>query len=419
MRILPQSAWAWGCHNGAVMSKNTSIPFILISVLINVMGLGLVIPVLPKLIETLAGGVELGARLNGLFFAVYAVMQFAFGPILGMLSDRYGRRPVLLASLVGTGVDYLIAALTQSIWVLFAARVIAGALGASLSTANAYIADISKPEERARNFGLIGATFGMGFVLGPVLGGLLGNIDLRLPFYFAAGLAFLNFLYGYFVLPESLKPENRNTQARSLNPFTALSVLRKTPILRGLSLSLSLIFVAFGILQSVWVLYTAYKFGWRPLEVGLSLFLVGLGGVIVQAGLVRPVVARLGERRALTLAQSVGLFSFTLYGLATQGWMMYATIALAALSNLGQPLIQSFLTREVSPQEQGTLQGALAGLQSLTVAVGGLLGGVLFSLVAKPDLAYGLLGLPFFAGAMLYAVAAANTARLFRSLRQG
>lgn len=400
-------------------ARTASISFILISVLINVMGLGLVIPVLPKLIETLAGSVEAGARLNGLFFAVYAVMQFACGPILGMLSDRYGRRPVLLASLLGTGIDYLIAALTQSIWVLFAARVIAGALGASLSTANAYIADISRPEERARNFGLIGATFGMGFVLGPVVGGLLGNIDLRLPFYFAAGLAFLNVLYGYFVLPESLKPENRNTQIRSLNPFVALKVLGKTPLLRGLTLSLSLIFLAFGILQSVWVLYTAYKFAWRPLEVGFSLFLVGLGGVIVQAGLVKPIVSWLGERRALTLAQSVGFFAFTLYGLATQGWMMYATIALAAMSNLGQPLIQSFLTREVSPQEQGTLQGALSGLQSLTVAAGGLLGGVLFSWVAKPGLPFWLLGLPFFAGALLYATAAANTARLFRRLRKG
>ncbi|GIW33860.1 TCR/Tet family MFS transporter [Meiothermus sp.] len=400
-------------------ARTASIPFILISVLINVMGLGLVIPVLPKLIETLAGSVEAGARLNGLFFAVYAVMQFACGPILGMLSDRYGRRPVLLASLLGTGIDYLIAALTQSIWVLFLARVIAGALGASLSTANAYIADISRPEERARNFGLIGATFGMGFVLGPVVGGLLGNIDLRLPFYFAAGLAFLNFLYGYFVLPESLRPENRSTQAKSLNPFTALSILGKTPILRGLTFSLTLIFLAFGALQSVWVLYTAYKFDWKPLEVGFSLFLVGLGGVIVQAGLVRPIVGRLGERRALTLAQSVGFFAFTLYGLATQGWMMYATIALAALSNLGQPLIQSFLTREVSPKEQGTLQGALSGLQSLTLATGGLLGGVLLSWVAKPGLPPWLLGLPFFVGALLYATAAANTARLFRSLRKG
>lgn len=342
-------------------------------------------------------------------------MQFAFGPILGMLSDRYGRRPVLLASLVGTGIDYLIAAVTQSIWVLFLARVVAGALGASLSTANAYIADISQPEERAKNFGLIGAAFGMGFVLGPVLGGVLGSIDLRLPFYFAAGLAFLNFLYGYFVLPESLKPENRSARARSLNPFTALAILRKTTILRGLILSLSLIFLAFGTLQSIWVLYTAHKFGWTPLEVGFSLFLVGLGGVVVQAALVKPVAARLGERKGLILGQSVGIFSFTLYGLATQGWMMYIIIAFAAISNLGQPLIQSLLTREVSPKEQGTLQGALTGVQSLTLATGGLLGGFVFSLVAKPALTTWLVGVPFFVGALLYLTAVINTVRLFRT----
>ncbi|WP_299431050.1 TCR/Tet family MFS transporter [uncultured Meiothermus sp.] len=395
-------------------ARTASLAFILISVLINVMGLGLIIPVLPKLIATLAGSVEAGAQINGIFFAVYALMQFVFGPILGLLSDRYGRRPVLLASSLGTALDYLIAALTQSIWILFLARVVAGALGASLSTANAYIADISKPNERARNFGLIGATFGMGFVLGPVVGGVLGNIDLRLPFFFAAGLAFLNFLYGYFVLPESLRPENRNHNARSLNPFTALKILGQTPLLRGLTSSLALIFLAFGVLQSVWVLYTAYKFDWKPLEVGFSLFLVGLGGVVVQAVLIRPVVAGLGERRALILGQSVSIFSFTLYGLATQGWMMYAIIVLAAFSNLGQPLIQSFLTREVSPQEQGALQGALAGAQSLTVAAGGLLGGFIFAMVVGLEHAEWLVGLPFFVGALMYLLAAINTTRLFR-----
>ncbi|RDI94763.1 MFS transporter [Meiothermus sp. QL-1] len=395
-----------------VPNRTASMPFILASVLISVMGLGLVIPVLPKLIEELSGSVEAGARLNGLFFAAYALMQFTFAPILGMLSDRYGRRPVLLASSLGTGVDYLVAALTQSLWVLFLARLIAGALGASLATANAYVADISKPEERARNFGLVGATFGMGFVLGPVVGGLLGNLDLRLPFYFAAGLALLNFLYGYFALPESLRPE-RQPQARSLNPFAALGILGKTPVLRGLSSSLALVFLAFGILQSVWVLYTGYRFGWRPLEVGLSLFLVGLGGVVVQAGLVRPAVAWLGERRALLLAQSLGVFAYALYGLATQGWMMYAVIPLAALGNLGQPLAQALLTREVSPQAQGALQGALSGVQSLTVAVGGLVGGLLFALAARLEPA-ALVGLPFFVGSLLYLLAALNTARLFR-----
>jgi MFS transporter, DHA1 family, tetracycline resistance protein len=395
-------------------SRNASMVFILVSVLINVMGLGLVIPVLPKLIETLAGSVEAGAQYNGIFFAVYALMQFIFGPIAGMLSDRFGRRPILLASSLGTALDYLVAALTQSLWILLVARIVAGALGASLSTANAYIADISKPEERAKNFGLIGATFGMGFVLGPVIGGLLGNIDLRLPFYFAAGLAFLNFLYGYFVLPESLKPENRNSQSKSLNPFAALAILGKTPVLLGLTTSFTMIFLAFGSLQSVWALYTGFRFNWNPLDVGLSLFAVGVGGVIVQVALVKPIIARLGERRSLILGQSAGIFSFTAYGLATQGWMMYATITLASIGNLGQPVIQSLLSKEVAPNEQGTLQGALSGMQSITAAVGGLLGGFVFSLVAKPDVVPWLVGLPFFVGAGLYLVAVLNTVSLFR-----
>lgn len=378
------------------------------------MGLGLVIPVLPKLIETLAGSVEAGAQYNGIFFAVYALMQFVCGPIAGMLSDRYGRRPILLASSLGTALDYLIAALTQSLWILLAARIIAGALGASLSTANAYIADISKPEERAKNFGLIGATFGMGFVLGPVIGGLLGNIDLRLPFYFASALAFLNFLYGYFVLPESLKPENRNMQSKSLNPFAALAILGKTPVLLGLTTSFTMIFLAFGSLQSVWALYTGFRFNWNPLDVGLSLFAVGLAGVIVQVALVKPIIARLGERRALILGQSAGIFSFMAYGLATQGWMMYATIAVASIGNLGQPVIQSLLSKEVASNEQGALQGALSGMQSITAAVGGLLGGFAFSLVAKPDVSPWLVGLPFFVGSALYAFAVLNTTALFR-----
>lgn len=378
------------------------------------MGIGLVIPVLPKLIEQLAGSVEAGAQYNGIFFAIYALMQFVCGPIAGLLSDRYGRRPVLLASSAGTALDYLVAALTQSLWVLLAARIVAGALGASLSTANAYIADISKPEERARNFGLIGATFGMGFVLGPAVGGALGNIDLRLPFYFAAALAAINFLYGYFVLPESLRPENRVTQTKSLNPFAALSILGKTPTLLGLTVSFTMIFLAFGSLQSVWALYTGYRFDWKPLDVGLSLFAVGLAGVIVQVALVRPIIARLGERRSLLLSQSAGVFSFTAYGLANQGWMMYATIVFASIGNLGQPVIQSLLTREVGPGEQGNLQGALAGMQSITAAVGGLLGGLVFSLVAKPGVPDWLVGLPFFVGAGLYLVAVLNTSALFR-----
>ncbi|HEU4743554.1 MAG TPA: TCR/Tet family MFS transporter [Meiothermus sp.] len=398
------------------MQRQASIVFILISVLINVMGLGLVIPVLPKLIEELAGGVQAGALYNGVFIAVYAAMQFVFAPILGILSDRYGRRPVLLLSLAGTVIDYLVSAVTGSLWVLLGARIAAGILGASISTANAYIADISAPAERARNFGLIGAVFGLGFVLGPAIGGLLGNADIRLPFYFAGGLAFLNLLYGYFVLPESLRAEHRSAKKGMANPLAALAILRKTPLTSGLSVSLVLLFLAFGILQSVWVLYTTYRFHWTILETGLSLMLVGITSSLVQAGLVQLIIKRLGERRALLLGQSAGIVSFTLYGLATQGWMMYATIAIGSIGNVGGPVVQSLLSKQVSAREQGTIQGALAAIQSLTGVFGPLIGGYVFALFAKPDVAPWLVGMPFFIGAVLYFLGFLNTIWTFRRI---
>jgi len=388
--------------------------FILVSVLINVMGLGLVIPVLPKLIEALAGSVQAGAYFNGIFIAVYAAMQFVFAPVLGRLSDRYGRRPVLLAASFGTALDYLIAALTPALWLLFVARLVAGILGASFSTANAYIADVSKPEDRAKNFGLIGAVFGLGFILGPGIGGVLGQIDLRLPFYFAALLAFLNGLYGWFVLPESLKPENRNLSRTSNNPFAALGILRRTPLLLGLSGSVLLINLAFQILQTVWVQYTTYRFDWSILQTSLSLVLVGITVMLVQGGLVRVVVGRLGERRSVLLGQSAGIVSFTLYGLATQGWMMYATILLGSVGNVSQPASQALISRSVSAREQGAVQGALSALVSLTGMVGPLFGGFLLGQVARPEVPSWLVGTPFFVGALLYGLGFLNTWLTFR-----
>lgn len=397
-------------------SRTASVSFILITILINVMGLGLIIPVLPKLIEQLAGGVQAGAFYNGIFIAIYAAMQFIFAPILGVLSDRYGRRPVLLLSLAGTVLDYLVAALAQSLLLLLITRIVAGIMGASFSTANAYIADVSKPEERARNFGLIGAVFGLGFILGPALGGLLGNTDLRLPFYFAAGVAFLNLLYGYFVLPESLKPEHRNTRGRALfsNPFASFGVLTKIPLVRGMSLSVLLVNMAFSILQSIWVLYTTYRFGWNVQQTGLSLMLVGLVSTIVQGGLVRLVVERLGERRSVVLGQGVGVATFTLYGLASQGWMMYATILLGGLGQVSAPASQSLISKSISPREQGAVQGALAALVSLTGIVGPLLGNFVFGQFARPEAAPWLVGMPFFIGAVLYAAGLFNTIVTFR-----
>jgi DHA1 family tetracycline resistance protein-like MFS transporter len=399
--------------------RQASMVFILISVLINVMGLGLVIPVLPKLIEHLAGGVQAGAYYNGIFIAVYATMQFIFAPILGRLSDRYGRRPVLLAASFGTALDYLIAAVTPALWLLFVARVIAGILGASFSTANAYIADVSKPEERAKNFGLIGAVFGLGFILGPGIGGILGQIDLRLPFYFAALLAFLNGLYGWFVLPESLRPENRNLARGSKNPFAALGILGRTPLLLGLSGSVILINLAFQILQTVWVQYTTYRFEWSILQTSLSLVLVGITAMLVQGGLVRVVVGRLGERRSVLLGQGTGIVSFTLYGLATQGWMMYATILLGSIGNVSQPASQALISRSVSAREQGAVQGALSALVSLTGMVGPLFGGFLLGQVARAGVPSWMVGMPFFVGALLYAVGLLNTWLTFRRVPPG
>jgi len=396
--------------------RQASIAFILISVLINVMGLGLIIPVLPKLIETLAGSTSAASQYNGIFIAVYSLMQFVFAPILGALSDRYGRRPILLISNFGTALDYLIAAVAPSLWWLLVARVIAGILGASFSTANAYIADISKPEERAKNFGLVGAVFGLGFILGPALGGLLGNASLRLPFYFAATLALLNGLYGWFVLPESLKPENRNLKQSSSNPFASLGVLTRIPLIRGLTSSIILFNLAFLILQSVWVLYTTYRFKWGPLDNGLSLMLVGLVSIVAQGWLVRLVIPRWGERRTLLISQANGIVTFSLYGLASQGWMMYSTILLAIVGNLGQPAGQALISKAASEKEQGAVQGALAALVSLTGIVGPLLGGYVFSLVAKPEVASWLAGSPFFIGAVLYVLGFLNTWATFRRI---
>lgn len=396
------------------MQRQASMAFILVSVLINVMGLGLVIPVLPALIQELAGNVSAGSFYNGVFIAIYAGMQFVFAPILGRLSDRYGRRPILLISSSGTALDYLVAALAPSLAWLLVARIVAGILGASFSTANAYIADVSRPEERARNFGLLGAVFGLGFILGPGIGGLLGNSDLRLPFYFAAGLALLNSVYGWFVLPESLKPEHRQTARGSLNPLSSLGILNSSPLIRGLAVSSVLGNLAFQILQSVWVLYTSYRFGWSVGQTGLSLVLVGVMAAIIQGGLIRVIVSRLGERRAVLFSQAASIASFTLYGLAFQGWMMYATILIGALGNVGGPASQSILSRSVSARQQGTIQGALTALVSLTGVVGPLAGGAVFAQFAREGQPSWMVGMPFFVGTLLYIVTLINTTLTFR-----
>ncbi|WP_419165463.1 MFS transporter [Candidatus Palauibacter sp.] len=275
--------------------------FILITVFIDVLGIGIIIPILPELIKEFTGGsTALAGRWFGVLAATYAVAQFFFAPILGALSDRVGRRPVILIALFGLGIDYIVMGLAPSIGWLFAGRLIAGVMGASITTANAYIADVSEPEVRARNFGFVGVAFGLGFIFGPAIGGLLGGIDLRLPFFAAAGLALVNALYGIFVLPESLPPEKRDAFSwEKANPAGSLLVLRSYPLVAGLAVSFVFVIMAQRGLETVWVLYTGHKFGWDELANGLSLALVGLMAVLVQGGLVQPVIKRIGERRAV------------------------------------------------------------------------------------------------------------------------
>src|SRR5690554_249809 len=308
--------------------RQAAIPFILITILIDVLGIGLIVPILPELIIEMTGGLtSTGSSVYGIFIAVYAAMQFLFAPILGGLSDRFGRRPVLLLSLLGAGLDYLLMALAPTLWVLFLGRVIAGITGANLTVANAYIADVTEPADRAKNFGLIGAVFGIGFIVGPAMGGFLGSFDLRLPFFAAAALALVNWLYGWFILPESLKPEHRQKfSVGHLNPLRAFAVLARYPVVLGLAFTLVCTYLAQNILQSVWVLFTGFQFNWGPLQNGFSLTLLGVLTAIVQGGLIRVLLPRLGEQRAIVVGMLISTVTMLSYGLLTQEWMLYATM---------------------------------------------------------------------------------------------
>lgn len=397
--------------------RQAAIPFILITILIDVLGIGLIVPILPDLIVEMSGGeVSQGSSVYGIFIAVYAAMQFLFAPILGGLSDRFGRRPVLLVSLLGAGLDYLLMAVAPNLWVLFLGRVIAGITGANLTVANAYIADVTKPEDRARNFGLIGAVFGIGFIIGPALGGFLGNFDLRLPFFAAAGIALLNWLYGWFILPESLSAENRQSfSAGHLNPLRAFAVLGRYPVVLGLTFTLVCTYLAQNILQSVWVLFTGYRFDWGPLQNGFSLTLLGLLTAVVQGGLIRVLLPKLGERRAIVTGMAISTVSMTLYAVVSQEWMIYTAMVIGSLAGIAGPAIQGLVSRNVSPREQGTVQGALASVASLTGVIGPLLGTQLFAYFTAPGSENPLPGAPFILAAVLSFIGLLAALRAFRT----
>ena len=394
--------------------RQASVFFILVTIFLDILGIGLIIPVLPALVGEFTVGDTQTAYLYGVLVSVYALMQFLFAPVFGALSDRFGRRPIILSSLLGYGLDYLLLALAPSLAWLVVARIVSGIMGANITTANAYIADVSTDETRGRNFGFIGAAFGLGFVFGPALGGLLGDVNLRLPFYAAAGLVLVNFLYGLFVLPESLPKEKRRAfNIRQANPIGGLGQLGKYPVVAGMAFA----FVFFNLaqlgLQTVWVLYTGYRFGWDAFENGLTLALVGVMTALVQVGLTQRVIRRFGERRTILMGLTVSCVSFLLYGLSSQPWMMLATIVVGSLGGVAFPAIQSFIAGQVRPEEQGATQGALTSLQSLASIVGPVASTAVFGYFTSADAPFALPGATFLAGAVLILITLVMVSRLF------
>jgi len=382
--------------------RKAAVGFIFITLLIDVMGWGLIIPVMPKLISELKHiPVNEASSYGALLLSVYAITQFLFAPVIGNLSDKYGRRPVLLSSMLGFGIDYIFLALAPSYGWLFVGRIIAGFTGASFTTAAAYIADVSTPETRAKNFGMIGAAFGLGFVIGPALGGLLAGFGVRAPFYAAAGLCLLNALYGYFVLPESLDKEHRRPfEWRRANPLGSLKFLRKTPGIGGLAICYFLIYLAAQSVQGNWNFFTIYRFNWSEKMVGISLAVVGLLVGAVQAGLTRVVNPRLGNAKSIY----VGLFLYTvglvLFAFATEGWMMFAFLVPYCLGGIAGPSLQATLAQHVPPNQQGELQGALTGLMSLTTIIGPLMMNNLFTFFTSKKAPFHFPGVAFLLAAL-------------------
>lgn len=394
-------------------SRKAAIGFIFVTLLIDVMGWGLIIPVMADLIAQLKGiPVNQASTYGAFLLSVFACMQFLFAPVVGNLSDKYGRRPVLLFSLLGFGIDYIILAIAPSYGWLFIGRVIAGITGASFTTASAYIADVSTDEtSKAKNFGMIGAAFGLGFVLGPALGGFLAGWGLRAPFYAASILCLLNCLYGYFILPESLSKENRRPfEWRRANPFGALKFLTQHPEIGGLALSFFLIYFAAQAVQGNWNYFTIYRFGWSEKMVGISLTVVGVlvGGV--QAGLTRVIVPKIGNEKSIYIGLSLYTLGLVLFAFATQGWMMFAFLMPYCLGGLCGPSLQSVISGHVPANQQGELQGALTSLMSLTAVIGPVIMNTTFAYFTSTKAPFHLPGVHFLIGAfcMLLSVIIAN-----------
>lgn len=384
-------------------NRKAALGFIFITLLIDITGWGLIIPVFPKLIGELTHA-DIGTigLYGGWLTVAYAIMQFIFAPVMGNLSDRYGRRPVLLFSLFGFGIDYLFLSFAPTLGWLFVGRLIAGMTGASITTATAYIADISTKEDRAKNFGLIGAAFGLGFIIGPAIGGLLAEFGSRVPFLVAAGLTLLNTLYGFFVLPESLPKENRRKfEWVRANPFGSLKHLNKFPGIWGLIISLVLIYIAGHSVQSTWSFFTIERFHWSEGMIGISLAVVGVLVAAVQGGLIRVVNPILGNERSIYIGLALYTVGLFLFAFASQTWMMFAFLVPYCLGGIAGPALQAIISNHVPANEQGELQGALTSLISLTTIIGPLVMTNLFAYFTQPNTPIHFSGAPFLMGALL------------------
>ena len=399
--------------------RRAAVVFIFVTVLIDVLSFGIIIPVLPHLVEQLAGGgIALAAMWVGLFGTLFAAIQFVCSPIQGSLSDRYGRRPVILLSNLGIGLDFVFMALAGTLPLLLIGRCLSGITAASFTTANAYIADVTPPEKRAASYGLLGAAFGIGFIVGPAFGGLLGDYHVRAPFWAAAVLALANFCYGWFILPESLPRERRSARFdwRHANPFGSLLMLRRYHGVFGLASVVLMSNLAHYALQSVFVLYADYRYGWGAQKVGYTLALVGLCNAIVQAWLVRKLVPRIGERRTLLFGLACGVVGFCIYGIADVGWVFLIGLPISALWGLAGPATQALITHRVDPHEQGRLQGAVSSLASLAGIFGPALFTQVFALFISDHAPLSLPGAPFLMSTAMLAVALYVAVRVTASM---
>ena len=406
-------------HAGMLNRQKAAFVFIFITVLLDMVSFGVIIPVFPQLILKLQGGDMAGAAaVFGIFGTAFAVMQFVFSPVQGALADRYGRRPVILLSNLGLGLDYMVMALAPTIPILFLGRLVSGATSASLSISGAYVADVTPPENRAARFGMLGAAFGIGFIVGPAIGGLLGAIDLRAPFWAAAVLSITNFLYGVFILPESLPAERRRPfSVHAANPIGAVRFLGSRPVLLSLTVAMLFAFLAHDAIPNTWVLYTTYRFSFDERAVGVSLAIVGAASLVVNGFLVGRVVKRIGEYNALLAGLGFGIISELLFAFAPTTWLFLATLPIYSLTGLiGAPL-QSIASREVQPNEQGQLQGALSSLRSIvTLGTPGLCTAT-FALFVGPLAGLGLPGAPYVLSAIFMVASAGVLMRSATTLR--